>query len=172
MTIRRDRNWTKRSGILPGTGWVPIHNQRTANKTRGGVFGQPPAPAGRTYGIFQSYYAIPPEQMNQDTGLLSAFTGQKVPGSVMDAGRQMPYMNGGHALAGLGQAAATAVDEVSAEAQSLTKKIGEYMFGPPPATAAEGIMRQNQKRAWFRFAILAGLLYVTGKRVVQLSGRR
>lgn len=149
---------------LPGTGYVQIPSIEDADPYRGGIFGQPPAPAGRM-GIFKSHWALPPSMMYNDTGVFTPFKQKRIPGTCMDCGPELG------AAMGMGQAdelvtdAAAAVDTAVGESQSVLKKIGNWMFGPPPmedTRTPRQIARDNEKKAWIRTGlVVAALWYVT-----------
>jgi hypothetical protein len=147
---------------LPGTGYVKIPDIEHADPYRGGIFGQPPAPAGRM-GIFKSYWSLPPSMMYNDTGVFTPFTQRRIPGTCMDCGPELG--------AALGQTdeiitdATAVVDTAVGEGQSFLKKLGNWMFGPLPINdprTPKQIARDNEKKAWIRTGlVVAALWYVT-----------
>jgi hypothetical protein len=63
-----------------GTGSVPAQSM---GPTRGGIFGGPVMPAGRT-GNFREEWALPLEMAHSDTGVFAPYTHARVPGSGME----------------------------------------------------------------------------------------
>jgi hypothetical protein len=60
-----------------GTGHVKA---QTMGRARGGIFGGPVMPAGRT-GNFREQWALPLEMAHSDTGVFEPYTHARIPGS-------------------------------------------------------------------------------------------
>ena len=60
-----------------GTGWTKPQGMGSA---RGGIFGGPVMPAGRT-GNFRDQWALPLEMAHSDTGVFAPYTHERIPGS-------------------------------------------------------------------------------------------
>lgn len=60
-----------------GTGYV---KPQTMARARGGIFGGPVMPAGRT-GNFREQWALPQEMAHSDTGVFAPYTHERIPGS-------------------------------------------------------------------------------------------
>jgi len=153
---------------LPGTGYVRIPPIGQETPWRGGIFGQPPIPAGRR-GIFKDYWALPPSMAYNDTGVFTPYKQKRIPGTCMDCGPELGRamgMGDDEELLLLDETSA-AIDTTVGEAQSWLKTLSNWMFGPLPindARTPKQVARDNEKKAWIRAGLVVAALWYAQRR--------